>query len=155
MTVGPRGCPRDRGAQGLPDQLGAVVADLVGRQVGARLDGQTREQSGLAAGTGAQVQPLLGPVGLDGHGCQRQRDQLRALVLDRRPPFTHRRYAARVASLEDRTDGESEEASAPASTSSATVARPGRATRDTFAAALSAVTSAVSSPSMVSAVAAP
>ena len=91
-------------------------ADLVGGEVGAGLDGQTGEQPRLAAGTGAQVEPAARlPSRLDGHARQREGDELGALVLDRRPPLTHRRYAARVASVEHRADArERARRSAPA-----------------------------------------
>ncbi len=52
------GVPRN-GGEGLADQLGTVRGGFVGQQVGAPLPGEGTEQSGLAAGSGAQIQPAL------------------------------------------------------------------------------------------------
>src|SRR6266545_2984450 len=58
------------------------------------------EQAGLAAGSGAQVQPPLVGTAIERYLGQRRRHELAALVLNVRPTFGHRAQLARGASGE-------------------------------------------------------
>ena len=71
---------------------------------GAALGCQRREQRCLAARAGAEVDPDLVRAVDDGVG-QRERDQLRAFVLDAGPALRDRGDAGRVAALEDHAVG--------------------------------------------------
>ncbi len=57
--------------------------------------GQRREEGRLAAGAGAEVQPAL-VASVDLRPRQRERDQLRAFVLNPCPALRHRRHRGRV-----------------------------------------------------------
>jgi hypothetical protein len=77
-----------------------VRLTLAGDQPGAAAGGESCQQRGLAAGSGAQVEPGR-IVASDGSRRQRHRDQLRALVLDAGAALGDGRDRARVAALED------------------------------------------------------
>ncbi len=79
-------------------------ADLDRGEVGAGLDRQGAEHPRLAAGAGAQVEPVRGHVVRDVDGGQREGDELGPLVLHRRAPVAHLRDAARVAGAEHDAD---------------------------------------------------
>ena len=64
----------------------------------------TAEDSRLAAGTGAQVEPAGRQRGVGVDRGERQRQELGALVLDRGAPVPHRRDLARVTGAEHRAD---------------------------------------------------
>ena len=97
-----RAAPGDHGGQRPADQVGPVRVDLVGDQVGVALQGQAREQSGLAARAGTQVEPAL-PAGaaLDRRRGEGQGDQLRPLVLHGGSSLAHGRDRPRVPVVED------------------------------------------------------
>ena len=125
-----RRLPRRR--EGLADQLGAVRGDLVGDEVGARLQREPGEQTGLAAWAGTQVEPALGSAGrLDGRRRHGQRDQLGTLVLDGCSALTD--CASRLPDLHPasrtavRASGAWRPRPSSAASSSSTVASPGRA----------------------------
>ena len=128
-------------SQRLGDQLRTMWLALVGEQPRAALVRQRREQSRLATGAGAQVEPAL-VAALDGGPGQGQGDQLGTGVLHPGASVAHRRDRARVAGIE-RSPRAARGSVEPASSS--TVDNPGRATRVTRGRSLSAASSASSS----------
>ena len=96
-----------RGSHCPGDQPRPVQLALVGQQPRTLLGGESREECGLPAGSGAQVEPAL-VASLDGGSRQGQCDQLRAGVLHPGASLSHRRDRTRVARLEhhgERRDG--------------------------------------------------
>ncbi|MBA2127827.1 hypothetical protein DLM45_16575, partial [Hyphomicrobium methylovorum] len=94
-----------QGREGGPDELGAVRADLDGGEVGAGLDRERPEDTGLASRAGAEVEPAGGDVGADLGVRHRDGEELRPLVLHRRPSLAHGRHGAGVAGVEDDAEG--------------------------------------------------
>ncbi|MCY1235776.1 hypothetical protein D9M72_484050 [compost metagenome] len=109
---------RDRG-QRLPDQLGTVRGGFVGQQGCALLPGEGTQQGGLAARSGAEVQPFFAALGsglsvrtlrtrgmqipgIQVHGSHGAGNQLRAHVLHPGAAFTHRRQPAEVPAAGER-----------------------------------------------------
>ncbi len=85
-------------AYALTDELGPVLQHLVGNEVGAALLRHGTEESCLAAGPRAKVEPS-GVVTVDLRLGERDRDELGPLVLDAGPTVAHLRYRPRVTAL--------------------------------------------------------
>jgi hypothetical protein len=145
LSIPPR---RDSRPQRTPNQVGPVLAHLVGDQVAPGSTARAASRPALPPGPGAQVEPALRAVaGFDRHRGQGQRRPVGTprpgRPLDRRGP----RDRARVTTGPGRSRGRPPSGGGPGATRSATSANPGRATRDTGLPALSAASSAASSPS--------